>query len=97
LPSGGSNAEDAGGDSEEDAEDGSGAVEECLKQLLSKNQLNNGACRLEVAALVEDEKVDIHTDPLLHQACKVDLDKFCADVIAGAGKRNEFPFYCLYD
>jgi golgi apparatus protein 1 len=86
-----SNGEEGGEVSEEDAEDSSGAVEECLKQLLSKNKLTNAACRLEVAALVEDEKLDIHTDPLLHQACKVDLDKFCADVVAGAGKRE---FFC---
>ncbi|XP_065332192.1 Golgi apparatus protein 1 [Cloeon dipterum] len=88
-PSGASNGDEGGEASEEDIEDGTGSVEECLKQLLSKNKITSPACRLEVASLVEEEKVDIHTDPLLHQACKVDLEKFCADVVAGGGKQIE--------
>lgn len=88
LPSGGPTGEGEASEDEEEEEDGSGAVEECLKRLLGRNQLTDAQCRLEVAAVVEEERADIHTDPLLHQACAIDLAKFCADVPAGGGQRK---------
>lgn len=67
-------------------EDGSGAVEECLKVALLNGQITNRVCRLEVAGLIEEAKADIHVDPLLHQACTADISRFCADVPQGAGR-----------
>ncbi|XP_063230835.1 Golgi apparatus protein 1 [Bacillus rossius redtenbacheri] len=67
-------------------EDGSGEVEECLKNAFHSHRPMKPSCREEVAGIIEDAKADIHVDPLLHQACGVDVTKFCGDIPQGAGR-----------
>lgn len=66
----------------------SGQVEECLKQALSHGLIENRACRLEVAGLIEESKADINVDPLLQRACLLDITKYCDEVPQGAGRRK---------
>lgn len=68
--------------------DNSGQVEECLKQAMSHGLIENRACRLEVAGLIEESKADINVDPLLQRACLLDITKYCDKVPAGAGRRT---------
>jgi Golgi apparatus protein 1 len=70
-------------------------VEECLKQALSHGSIENRACRLEVAGLIEESKADINVDPLLQRACLLDITKYCDEVPEGAGRR-EFLYIRLY-
>ncbi|KAJ4442010.1 hypothetical protein ANN_11874 [Periplaneta americana] len=71
---------------DDEAEDGSGVVEECLKTAFNNHRIMNSGCKLEVASLIEEAKADIHVDPLLHQACGIDVSKFCRDIPQGAGR-----------
>ena len=69
-------------------EDGSGVVEECLKDaFLAHRPMKNG-CKMEIASMIEAAKADIQVDPLLHQACGVDVSKFCRGITQGAGRRK---------
>lgn len=63
-------------------------MEECLKQALSHGLIENRACRLEVAGLIEESKADINVDPLLQRACLLDITKYCDEVPQGAGRRK---------
>ncbi|GFG30167.1 hypothetical protein Cfor_10154 [Coptotermes formosanus] len=78
---------------EDEAEDGSGQVEECLKMAFSNHRIMAPGCKQEIANLIEEAKADIHVDPLLHQACGIDVSKFCGDVPQGAGRHIQ----CLQD
>nr|CAD7426932.1 unnamed protein product [Timema monikensis] len=71
---------------DEEEEDSAGAVEECLKNAFLTGRIIDPGCRLEVANVIEEAKADIHVDPLLHQACGVDVSKFCSDIPQGAGR-----------
>lgn len=64
----------------------SGKVEECLKVAFTDGRITNRACRLEVAGLIEEARADIHVDPILNQACALDITKYCIDVPPGAGR-----------
>ena len=68
-----------------DGEDAHGKIEECLKSRL--NDIRSKKCRREVAELVQELKVDIEVDPLLHEACATDLRRNCPDVPAGDGQQ----------
>ncbi|XP_015608654.1 Golgi apparatus protein 1 isoform X2 [Cephus cinctus] len=64
-----------------------GDVEECLKAEFKRgNQEMKEECRLEVADLIEQRKVDINVDPLLQKACAIDVSKYCSDIPQGAGR-----------
>jgi Golgi apparatus protein 1 len=80
---------------EDEAEDGSGQVEECLKMAFSNHRIMAPGCKQEIANLIEEAKADIHVDPLLHQACGIDVSKFCGDVPQGAGRRKCYFKLCL--
>jgi Golgi apparatus protein 1 len=67
-----------------------GRVEECLKVAFVDGRIERRACRLEVAGLIEEAKADIHVDPLLHNACALDITKYCIDVPQGAGRSECF-------
>ena len=60
---------------------------ECLKELFKKRALGRKGdtpqCIVEVAKLVETESLDIGVDRPLHEACSVDLAKFCRNVPLG--------------
>ena len=80
---------------EDEVEDGSGLVEECLKMAFNNHRIMDRGCKLEIAGLIEEAKADIHVDPLLHQACGIDVSKFCRDVPQGAGRRKYYFKLCL--
>ncbi|PSN56256.1 Golgi apparatus protein 1 [Blattella germanica] len=73
---------------DDESEDGSGAVEECLKNAFNTHRSMSDLCKLEIASMIEEAKADIHVDPLLHQACGIDVSKFCRDIPQGAGRRK---------
>ena len=68
-----------------EGEDAHGKIEECLKIRL--NDIRSGKCKREVASLLQEAKVDIEVDPILHQACARDLRHYCPDVPAGDGQQ----------
>lgn len=63
-----------------------GKVEECLKVAFLEHRLMSTNCRYEVATMLEEARADIHVDPLLQQACQVDLLKYCSTVQSGNGR-----------
>lgn len=64
-----------------------GQVEECLKLAFLEHRLMSAQCKFEVATMIEESRADIHVDPLLQQACQVDLLKYCAKVQSGNGRQ----------
>ncbi|GLH04957.1 Golgi apparatus protein 1 [Gryllus bimaculatus] len=66
--------------------DGAGAVEECLKNAFYERRIEQKECQVEVASLIEEAKADIHVDPLLHEACSIDLSKYCYNIPQGSGR-----------
>lgn len=64
-----------------------GEVEECLKLAFVEHRLISKQCKYEVATMIEESRADIHVDPLLQQACQVDLLKYCAKVQSGNGRQ----------
>jgi Golgi apparatus protein 1 len=76
--------------SDDEVEDGSGQVEECLKLAFNNHRIMDRGCKLEIAGLIEEAKADIHVDPLLHQACGIDVSKYCGDIPQGAGRRKYY-------
>jgi len=67
-------------------------VNECLKDLFKRKALMDGEnCAKHLAEVIEGTGADIHTDPILHAACAVDLRKFCRDIPQGEGRM----FACL--
>lgn len=81
--------EDSCKDSGVDNDEGDhGKAEECLKQLFRENRIPSTKCAREIAQLIKSTMVDIHTDPLLNQACAMDLVRYCDNVPAGEGRRK---------
>lgn len=72
---------------QDDSDEDAGKVEECLKNNLLAKKLQTRACMEEVANLIEESQADINVDPVLHNACKIDLLKYCADVQQGNGRQ----------
>eukprot|EP00092_Neocalanus_flemingeri_P071922 GFUD01088424.1.p1 GENE.GFUD01088424.1~~GFUD01088424.1.p1 ORF type:complete len:1134 (-),score=335.63 GFUD01088424.1:2263-5664(-) len=67
-------------------------INECLKEMFEKKTLVDGElCNKHLAQIIEGTGADIHADPVLHNACAVDLRKFCRDVPQGEGRM----FGCL--
>lgn len=73
---------------DENIEDASGKVEECLKNAFLKKTAMTMKCKQEVASLIEESEADIHVDPLLQKACTADLLRYCGSVTQGGGKRK---------
>ena len=42
---------------------------------------------IQVAKIIETESLNIKVDHALHDACELDLSKFCRDVSPGGGKQ----------
>ncbi|ODN04277.1 Golgi apparatus protein 1 [Orchesella cincta] len=81
-------------DSGIDIEEGDkGKTEECLKQLFRQNKIPSTKCMTEVAQLIKSTMVDIHVDPLLNQACAMDLLRYCDNIPPGEGRLVA----CLFD
>ncbi|XP_011202918.2 Golgi apparatus protein 1 isoform X1 [Bactrocera dorsalis] len=64
-----------------------GMVEECLKTAFLNHKIINRDCRVEVATLIAEAKADIHVDPILQEACTVDLLRYCSNVPSGNGRK----------
>ncbi|XP_020816562.1 Golgi apparatus protein 1 isoform X1 [Drosophila serrata] len=64
-----------------------GQVAECLKTAFLQKQIINRQCQVEVATLIAEAKADIHVDPILENACIVDLLRYCSKVAAGNGRK----------
>lgn len=73
-------------DSGDGEEDERGQVEECLKMAFLEHRLMSSQCKVEVATMIEESRADIQADPLLQQACQVDLMKYCSKVQSGNGR-----------
>lgn len=69
-----------------EGEDERGQVEECLKMAFLEHKLMSNQCKVEVATMIEESRADIQVDPLLQQACQVDLMKYCSKVQSGNGR-----------
>lgn len=63
-----------------------GKAEECLKRLFRENKIQSTKCMTEVAQLIKSSMVDIHVDPLLNQACAMDLIRYCDHIPPGEGR-----------
>ncbi|CAE1332042.1 GLG1 [Acanthosepion pharaonis] len=68
-------------------DDGKGHVSECLKKKLQKGLIKNKQCIKEIARIVYEGSADIHVDPVLHTACKKDLQVYCENVLPGMGQQ----------
>lgn len=69
-----------------DDENNAGSTEECLKNALLNHKIPSAACQVEVANMIEESQADIQVDPLLQQACSVDLLKYCSEISQGEGR-----------
>ncbi|XP_066137894.1 Golgi apparatus protein 1 [Euwallacea fornicatus] len=70
----------------DDDDDNSGDTEECLKDAFLNGRIITPECRVEVANMIEESQADIYVDPLLQQACALDLLNFCQGVPQGNGR-----------
>ncbi|ESO98200.1 hypothetical protein LOTGIDRAFT_114272 [Lottia gigantea] len=68
------------------AEASPGQIQECLKKNLLDRKLSDKACMKEVAYLIEEGQIDVNVDPLLNDACQLDIVQFCRNVEIGEGK-----------
>lgn len=73
----------------------SSKVEECLKTALLEKKIPTIECQQEVASMIQVSQADIQVDPLLQQACALDILKFCKDVPQGNGRRKKFNLFLL--
>ncbi|XP_037933089.1 Golgi apparatus protein 1 isoform X2 [Teleopsis dalmanni] len=64
-----------------------GLIEECLKTAFLNQKIINRDCKIEVAGLIAEAKADIHVDPMLEEACTVDLLRYCSNVKSGNGRK----------
>lgn len=80
----------------ENDEGDKGKTEECLKTLFRENKIPTQQCMAEVARLIKSTMVDIHTDPLLNQACAMDLLRYCDNVPPGEGRCKIYIIKCSY-
>ena len=63
---------------------------ECLKTLFVSKKLgrlgDDSACIHEVAKIIETASVDVNVDVVLHEACGLDISKFCRDTATGTAQ-----------
>jgi len=74
---------------------------ECLRTLFHDRQLDRAGdgpgCQEAVATMIEYTNADIHTDPVLHDACFLDLSKFCREVPQGNSQQLKCLALVLHD
>ncbi|PAV55880.1 hypothetical protein WR25_13801 [Diploscapter pachys] len=68
-------------------------VIECLKAEFNKGAISSKDCGKEIARRTQESLVDIHLDPVLHEACALDITRFCNDIPPG----NSRVVMCLVD
>lgn len=59
------------------------SVMECLKGDFNKGLIRDKPCAEQVARRLQESLVDIHLDPVLHEACATDIQRYCRDVPPG--------------
>nr|XP_022918978.1 Golgi apparatus protein 1 isoform X1 [Onthophagus taurus] len=80
-----------------DEDDSRGTAEECLKNALLKKQIHTKECQDEIVYMIEESQADINADPLLHEACALDLLKYCSEIPQGSGRHIKCLKYVLAD
>lgn len=68
------------------ADETEGHMEECLKLALEQGRIKEEGCSIHLAHIIESQRADIHSDPLLNKACGIDDNKFCANKEEGYRK-----------
>ncbi|TGZ70022.1 hypothetical protein CRM22_003404 [Opisthorchis felineus] len=71
----------------EDEEDMDDNVRECLLESLKKDKLQSTECRREVVLMIREAQSDLHIDPLLHEACAVEVQQICGEIEPGHGRQ----------
>ncbi|KAG5448403.1 glycogenin glucosyltransferase glg1 [Clonorchis sinensis] len=71
----------------EDQEDMDDNVRECLLESLKKDKLQSAECRREVVLMIREAQSDLHIDPLLHEACAVEVQQICGEIEPGRGRQ----------
>ena len=56
--------------------------------LVVAGEITSERCKAEVGRLLVESRADIHVDPLLFQACSLDIKHYCFAVPAGEGRRE---------
>ncbi|XP_064639932.1 Golgi apparatus protein 1-like isoform X2 [Lineus longissimus] len=78
-------------------DDTKGKVEECLKLQFKKEKIQDKNCQKEILRLLTEGKSDVHVDPLLNQACALDLKHYCFNVPPGEGRQMSCLLAALED
>ncbi|CAI9714844.1 Golgi apparatus protein 1 [Octopus vulgaris] len=68
-------------------DNGKGRISECLKDKLKDGSIKNKMCVKEIARIIYEGSSDIHVDPVLHTACRRDIQIFCQKVQQGMGQQ----------
>ncbi|VDK41856.1 unnamed protein product [Anisakis simplex] len=61
-------------------------VLECLKTDYSRGAIGNDECKRNIARRLQESLVDLHLDPILHEACAADVQRLCSDVPPGQSR-----------
>ncbi|CAJ0586700.1 unnamed protein product, partial [Mesorhabditis spiculigera] len=61
-------------------------VLECLKADFYQGSIQDSECNAELAKRTQESLVDIHLDPVLHEACATDIQHYCRDTPPGQGR-----------
>ncbi|VDK72616.1 unnamed protein product [Onchocerca ochengi] len=69
------------------------SVLECLKADFRINVIRDADCARQIARRLQESLVDIHLDPVLHEACANDIQRFCYNVPPGQSRL----IVCLLD
>ncbi|VDO32757.1 unnamed protein product [Onchocerca flexuosa] len=62
------------------------SVLECLKADFRASVIRDADCARQVARRLQESLVDIHLDPVLHEACANDIQRLCYDVPPGQSR-----------
>lgn len=60
-----------------------------------ERKVHDESCRRKIAILIQSTMIDIHVDPILNQACAIDLVRHCEGVPPGDGRCKQF--YNFFD
>ncbi|VDK72684.1 unnamed protein product [Litomosoides sigmodontis] len=69
------------------------SVLECLKADFRLSVIRDADCTRQIARRLQESLVDIHLDPVLHEACANDIQRLCYDVPPGQSRL----IICLLD
>ncbi|KAL3994362.1 Cysteine rich repeat family protein [Acanthocheilonema viteae] len=69
------------------------SVLECLKADFRLNVIRDADCTRQIGRRLQESLIDIHLDPVLHEACANDIQRLCYDVPPGQSRL----IICLLD